>query len=100
MKAANATDLIEKDPAPFVFQEKLDDFYVQYQINGYTRSPNQQHIIYSKLHENIQDVFNEAGVEIMSPHYTALRDGNHIQIPADYVPEDYHKPGFKVEGDK
>ena len=68
INAALATDLIEKDPAPFVFQDSLNDFYVCYQINAYTHVPNRQHIIYSKLHENIQDFFNDAGVEIMSFH--------------------------------
>jgi small-conductance mechanosensitive channel len=53
--------------------------------------------VYSRLHQNIQDKFNEAGVEIMSPHYTSLRDGNQIQIPDGYVAEGYVKPGFKVE---
>ena len=78
IKAALATDLIDKDPAPFVFQERLDDFYVSYQINAYTRIANKQHVTYSLLHQNIQDVFNEAGVEIMSSHYSNIRDGNKI----------------------
>lgn len=37
--------------------------------------------IYSYLHQNIQDYFNEAGIEIMSPHYIATRDGNETTIP-------------------
>ena len=40
-------------------------------------------VIKSELHRNIQDVFNEAGVEIMSPHFVATRDGNASTIPAD-----------------
>jgi hypothetical protein len=39
-------------------------------------------------------------VEIMSPHYTALRDGNHIQIPDDYVYKGYKTPGFNVSKEK
>jgi len=97
IKAALATDLIEKDPAPFVFQDKLDDFYVRYQINAYTRSPNQQHIIYSHLHQNIQDSFNEAGVEIMSSHYSNIRDGNKSTVPDDHLPKDYVAPSFRVK---
>lgn len=38
--------------------------------------------IYSRLHSNIQEKFNEAGVEIMSPLYAAIRDGNTVTIPA------------------
>jgi small-conductance mechanosensitive channel len=97
IKAALATDLIEKNPAPFVFQEKLDDFYVAYQINAYTKSPNQQHVIYSFLHQHIQDAFNEAGVEIMSSHYSNIRDGNKSTVPAEHLPKEYVAPSFRVK---
>jgi small-conductance mechanosensitive channel len=80
--AALASDLIEKTPIPFVLQTSLDDFYVSYQINAYTKKPNQQARIYSNLHAQIQEKFNEAGVEIMSPHYNAIRDGNASTIPS------------------
>jgi hypothetical protein len=36
------------------------------------------------------------GIEIMSPHYRAQRDGNNTTIPADYLPADYKAPGFNV----
>lgn len=99
ISAAEAAEGIAADPKPFVLQTELNDFNVSYQLNAYTALSNQMAIIYSRLHQNIQDKFNEAGVEIMSPHYTSLRDGNHIQIPESYVPEGYVKPGFKVEGE-
>jgi small-conductance mechanosensitive channel len=100
IKAALATDLIEKDPAPFVFQTSLDDFYVSYQINAYTHDAIQQHITYALLHQNIQDKFNEAGVEIMSAHYKYIRDGNRSTVPADHLPDDYVTPAFRVKTDK
>jgi len=53
--------------------------------------------IYSVLHQNIQDKFNEAGVEINSPHYAALRDGNHTTIPGSYLPDDYKNPVFEIQ---
>jgi small-conductance mechanosensitive channel len=81
--AALATELIEKTPIPFVLQTSLDDFYVSYQINAYTKKPNHQAGIYSNLHAQIQEKFNEAGVEIMSPHYNAIRDGNASTIPSN-----------------
>ncbi|MDG1212703.1 MAG: mechanosensitive ion channel, partial [Flavobacteriaceae bacterium] len=81
IKAALKTPLLLDDPAPFVLQTSLDDFYVSYQINAYTREPNKQATIYSNLHANIQDFCNEAGIEIMSPHYRAARDGNQSTIP-------------------
>ncbi|HEY2649656.1 MAG TPA: mechanosensitive ion channel family protein [Puia sp.] len=99
IKAALATDLIDKDPAPFVLQTSLDDFYVSYQINAYTRVANMQHITYSLLHQNIQDKFNEAGVEIMSAHYKYIRDGNKSTVPADHLPEDYIAPAFRIKKD-
>jgi hypothetical protein len=52
--------------------------------------------IYSDLHQNIQDKFNEAGIEINSPHYTTLRDGNRIAIPDEYVPTNYKEPAFGI----
>ena len=94
--AALATDFVEKEPVPFVLQTSLEDFYVSYQINAYTREPNLQATIYSQLHQNIQDKFNEAGVEIMSPHYKAHRDGNTVTIPPDYLPENYKAPSFRI----
>jgi small-conductance mechanosensitive channel len=97
IKAALATDLIEKDPLPFVFQESLNDFYVKYQINGYSKIANMQSSIYSQLHQNIQDIFNEAGVEIMSSHYSNIRDGNKTTVPDEYLPKDYVAPSFRIK---
>ena len=94
--AALATENILKDPKPFVFQTSLDDFYVSYQLNAYTDQPSVIARTYSDLHQNIQDKFNEAGVEILSPHYGALRDGNQIGIPESYLPKDYVAPGFRI----
>ena len=53
--------------------------------------------LYSALHANIQEAFNRAGVEIMSPHYRAGRDGNAIAIPEGHRPEGYRPPAFPVE---
>jgi len=98
--AALATPLIEAEPLPYVLQTSLDDYYVSYRLNAYTKSPNKQAVIYSGLHANIQDKFNEAGVEIMSPHYKALRDGNATTIPQDYLPNNYQAPPFRTETKK
>lgn len=93
--ASNTSDILS-EPVPFVLQTSLDDFYVSYELNAYTRQPNRMAAIYSTLHQNIQDAFNSAGVEIMSPHYTSLRDGNDVTIPAQMRPEGYAKPIFEV----
>ncbi|WP_183567812.1 mechanosensitive ion channel family protein [Mucilaginibacter sp. SP1R1] len=100
ISAAEATEGVLTEQKPFVLQTALNDFNVSYQVNAYTALSGQMASVYSRLHQHIQDKFNEAGVEIMSPHYTSLRDGNHIQIPENYVPADYKKPGFKVEGEQ
>jgi small-conductance mechanosensitive channel len=81
-----------------VLQTALNDFYVSYEINAYTRQANRMIQIYSTLHANIQDAFNRGGVEIMSPHYSSLRDGNTTTIPADHLPADYRAPAFRVDG--
>ena len=94
--AAKATKHILPLPSPFVLQTALNDFYVSYELNAYTDAPEYIPRIYSELHQNIQDKFNEGGVEIMSPHYTNLRDGNQTTIPADYLPPDYHAPGLRI----
>ncbi len=94
--AALATPDILKEPAPFILQTSLDDFYVSYELNAYTDQPNKMATIYSDLHQNIQDKFNEGGVEIMSPHYTQLREGNQTTIPENYLPKTYTPPAFRI----
>jgi small-conductance mechanosensitive channel len=95
-EAALKTEPILKEPAPFVLQTALNDFYVSYELNAYTDQPNRMVQIYSDLHQHIQDAFNEAGVEIMSPHYTQLRDGSRTAIPDPYLPEDYEPRALRI----
>jgi small-conductance mechanosensitive channel len=97
IEAALETVHILKEPAPFVLQTSLDNFYISYQLNAYTNQPNLMVIIYSELHQNIQDKCNEAGIEILSPSYTSLRDGNTTTIPENYLPSDYVAPPFRVQ---
>lgn len=95
--AALKTNQILREPPPFVLQTALNDFYISYEINAYTNATKKLEPIYSELHQNILDCCNEAGIEILSPHYSALRDGNQNTIPADYLPKDYTAPGFRLE---
>lgn len=94
--AAAQTAGIASEPSPFVLQTSLDDFYVSYQINAYTDQPNRMAVLYGELHQNIQDAFAKAGVEIMSPHYRAVRDGGMVTLPSDSLPEGYVSPPIKV----
>ena len=83
IEAALNTPGVIDDPRPFVLETSLSDWYPVYQINAYIREADKLAQIYSDLHQNIQDRFNEAGIEIMSPHYMAMRDGNESTIPKD-----------------
>ena len=79
--AANIEAVLE-EPAPFVLQTSLDDNYVAYELNVYTRNPGSKSRIASEMHAHIQDAFRDAGIEILSPHYRAHRDGSAPVLPA------------------
>lgn len=83
IEAALNTPGVVDDPRPFVLETSLQDYYPVYQVNAYIKDANQLAQIYSDLHQNIQDRFNEEGVEIMSPHYIATRDGSETTIPKE-----------------
>jgi len=68
--AARTKGLLTK-PAPFVLQTALNDFHVSYQLNAYCDHPSAMPALYSEMHANIQDEFQRAGVQIMSPNYEA-----------------------------
>ncbi len=91
LMAAEKTDGLLREPAPFVLQKSLDDFYITYELNAYTNEPQRMSRTYSELHQNIQDAFNEYGVQIMSPNYEADRD------KPTFVPKDqwYAAPARK-----
>lgn len=86
--AALNTPGVVDSPRPFVLQTSLSDWYPVYQVNAYIKNAQDLQQIYSILHQNIQDRFNEAGVEIMSPHYMAMRDGNETTIPKNDLRND------------
>jgi small-conductance mechanosensitive channel len=94
--AADATSYILKEPRPHVWQTSLDDFYVSYQLRAYSLHPDLLDATYSELHQILQDYCNQAGIEILSPHYGAMRDGNQSTIPARYLPDHYQPPAWNV----
>lgn len=71
IEAARRTPGILETPAPRVFQTALSDYYPEYRLvaQAIPRGPQPRAEVLSQLHANIQDVFNEYGVQIMSPHY-------------------------------
>ena len=68
-EAAARTPGLLREPAPFVLQKSLGDFCVVYEINVYCNAPAEMAGLYTRLHQNILDVFNEYGVQIMTPAY-------------------------------
>jgi small-conductance mechanosensitive channel len=85
IEAALRTDGIMATPAPFVLVRELADFYICYQINASTNRDLSMPKVYSDLYKNIIDRFNEAGIEIMSPHFYATRKGDGVIIPSEYI---------------
>jgi small-conductance mechanosensitive channel len=69
LEAAARTRELLPEPKPFVLQKSLGDFAVTYELNGYCNRPNAMGRVYSRLHQNILDLFNEYGVQIMTPSY-------------------------------
>jgi small-conductance mechanosensitive channel len=69
--AAERTSGLQKDPPPFVLQQEMGDYAVNYEINAFCKDAARMLAAKSDLHRNIQDVFNEHGVQIMSPAYEA-----------------------------
>ena len=100
LESAKRTSNLLDEPKPFILQTALDDFYVNYQLNVYVNDADKMALIYSDLHQNIQDVFNEACIELMSPHFQAHRDGNQTNIPAIYLPDNYQTPAIRVKVEK
>ena len=96
LHAGRATNDVLKDPAPFVLQTGLNDYSVTYELNIHISEVAKSPKILSELYQNIQDSFNKAGIEILSPSYAALRDGNEPVIPEDYLPKTSAPRGFKI----
>ncbi|MBD0404292.1 mechanosensitive ion channel family protein [Flammeovirga sp. EKP202] len=94
-EAAEMTEGLIAGEIPYVLQTSLDDYYVSYQLNAHTRQPQKIPRIYSKLHQNIQDIFAREKVEIMSPHYRANREDNEITIPDYKLMKDEEVPETK-----
>lgn len=81
LAAATATEGIAATPAPFVLQTGLNDYYPAYELNAFTRDATGMRHVLSALHAAIQDQFAAGGVEITSPAYLAVRQGDKSTIP-------------------
>ena len=87
IEAARKTAAVRATPAPFVYQRALSDFYVEYELFVSIDRPIERIPVLSALHANIQDEFNEQGVQIMSPHFFA-QPPHAVVVPKDqwYAP--------------
>ncbi len=94
LMAARKTPGLLDEPAPFVLEKSLDDFYVTYELNVYTDKPDKMASFYAGLHQNILDVFNEYGVQIMSPNYESDRSE-----PAIVPKERWYAPPAEPPGE-
>ena len=94
--AAQITPYVLADYPPAVFQRSLNESSVTYQLEVYTDYPRKEFTIWSELHKNIRDKCNEAGIEILAPDYSAIRDGNRSTIPENYLPKNYTPGGFNL----
>ncbi|MGB4336692.1 MAG: mechanosensitive ion channel domain-containing protein [Chromatiaceae bacterium] len=69
--AAQRASQVRQNPAPFVMQRALADFYPEYELIVHIDRPEHRGLVLSELHAHIQDVFNEYGVQIMSPNFVS-----------------------------
>jgi len=93
--AAERTEGLLKEPAPYVLQTSMGDFAVNYEINAFSRKDGSIAAIKTDLHRNIQDVFNEYGVQIMSPAYVSDPEKPKVVPPEDWYVTPASKPAEK-----
>lgn len=74
LEGAARCKLLEKEPKPFVLYTALEDFYTQYEINGYTKETAHLFAVYSELHRHIIDVFSEHGLDPTSSHFIKMQE--------------------------
>ena len=78
--AAGRTPGLRRQPAPFVYQRALGDFYVEYELFANIDRPLERVAALSALHASIQDAFNEHGVQILSPHFV-MQPATAVVVP-------------------
>jgi small-conductance mechanosensitive channel len=93
--AAERTPGIRKSPGPVVLQKALSDFYVEYTLMSTIDRPEERYYILSDLHGHIQDVFNEYGVQIMSPNFR-MQPEKDVVVPKEQW---YAKPARERPAD-
>jgi small-conductance mechanosensitive channel len=96
--AAERTEGVRKEPRPVVLQRALADFFVEYQLLVSVDRPERRYGVLSDLHANIQDAFNEFGVQILSPHFVSQPD-NRVYVPrAEWFAAPASDPRQRADG--
>jgi len=85
IEAALKTKHVCEDPRPFVLTQTLGNSAAGYQINIYTKRPDLQAVIYSEMNQNILDLFQQNGIEMINPTYEATRSGEQSTIAPEYA---------------
>jgi small-conductance mechanosensitive channel len=80
LEAAERTKGVRTQPAPVIFQPELSDFFVVYELTVRVEPGLDRYLVRTELHQNIQDAFNERGVQIMSPHFEGQPEGK-VYVP-------------------
>jgi small-conductance mechanosensitive channel len=95
LEAARRTEGVLPEPPARVFQTALSDFYVEYRLVCYASpvKPLPRALVLSSLHAHVLDVFNEHGVQIMSPHYLGDPERPKVVAKADWHPAPVRPPG-------
>lgn len=94
LEAARRTPAVADEPAPYVVQTALSDFYVEYRLCAQSgrNAPQRRVDAMNQLHANVQDVFNENGVQIMSPHYMADAPVPQVVSPGPWASAESPRP--------
>ncbi len=95
IEAANRTPGLWQEPPPFVLQTGLGDFCITYEINVYCDTPHLMRKLYADLHRNILDVFNEYGVQIMTPAYEGDPEQPKLVPKENWYTAPAHPPGAR-----
>jgi small-conductance mechanosensitive channel len=100
VEAATRTPGLLREPPPFVLQRSLGDFAVTYELNAYCATPEKMLALYADMHRNILDVFNEYGVQIMTPAYEGDPAEPKVVSKADWYQAPAQKPQTKDKSDR
>jgi small-conductance mechanosensitive channel len=86
LDAAARTSGLAADARSFVLMKRLGDFAITYELNVPCRDVPAMNALYTSLHQQILDVFNEHGVQIMTPAYEGDPEVPKVVAPKDWYP--------------